>query len=90
LRNMTQARVDDKSIVSWVEVCYCEKPLNEEAAYWEEYFELVSIEDAHARRNCRDDNGSEPRACADCDCTDPLEEKMRNRGQRFLDVLRKQ
>jgi len=89
-RNMAQARVDEKGVVSWVEVCLCHKPLNEELPYWEEYFEIQSIRDAHARDNCRDDNGSEPRACFDCDCTDQLEEKMLGWDRRFLDVLREQ
>jgi len=35
--------------VRWVEVCYCPTPLQEERPYWEEYFELVKVQDAHDR-----------------------------------------
>ena len=46
-----------------VEVYFCNAPLQEERPHWEEYFELTSVKDAHARANCRDLNGSEPWAC---------------------------
>ena len=32
----------------------------EERPYWEEYFDLLSVKDAHSRRNCRHENGTEP------------------------------
>ena len=35
--------------VQWVEVCYCYTPLSEERPYWEKYFDLLKIQDAHAR-----------------------------------------
>jgi len=60
LWDMTHARVDQRQAVTWVEVCFCPTPLAEERPYWEEYFELLSVKDAHARRNCRDLNGQEP------------------------------
>ncbi len=69
LRNMNEARVCPDETVRWVEVCYCPTPLLEERPYWEEYFELVKVQDAHNRRKCRDENGSESWACGDCDCT---------------------
>ena len=68
LRNMSDARILNGS-VRWVEVCYCPVPLQEERPYWEQYFELTRIQDAHDRRKCRDANGSEPWACDECDCT---------------------
>ena len=71
----------------WVEVCYCPTPLQEERPYWEEYFELVKVQEAHDRRRCRDENGSEPWACGDCDCTARLEEKLKNTGKPFLELL---
>ena len=43
--------------VQWVEVCYCPTPLAEEREYWEEYFDLEKVQDAHARSRCRDLNG---------------------------------
>src|SRR3954462_10452219 len=73
LRNMQDARLFDDGTARWVEVCYCDVPLYEERPYWEEFFDLVKIQDAHARANCRDENGTEPWACGECDCTDRLE-----------------
>jgi hypothetical protein len=87
LRNMNEASVCPDQTVRWVEVCYCPTPLQEERPYWEKYFELVKVQDAHDRRKCRDQNGSEPWACGDCDCTARLEEKLKNSGQPFLEVL---
>jgi hypothetical protein len=88
LRNMTDARLRGDGSVRWVEVCYCDVPLAEERPYWEEYFELVKVQDAHARHKCRDENGSEPWACEDCDCTEKLEGRLEAVGKRFLDALR--
>src|SRR5437016_2591183 len=88
LRNMTDARLCDNGSVKWVEVCFCDAPLAEERPYWEEYFELVKVQDAHARTRCRDLNGSEPWACCECDCTAKLEVKMAAWGEPFLATLR--
>jgi hypothetical protein len=88
LHDMAQARRLEDGSVRWVEVCFCWEPLDEEKPYWEEYFELVKIQDAHSRRRCRDLEGSEPWACSDCDCTAKLEERMAGWGRPFLDVLR--
>jgi hypothetical protein len=88
LRNMTDARLRDDGSARWVEVCFCATPLAEERPYWEEYFELVKVQDAHARTRCRDENGSEPWACGECDCTVKLEAKLAQQGRPFLDVLR--
>src|SRR5579871_436199 len=68
LRNMRQARICEDGTVRWVEVCYCPVPLQEERPYWEQYFELVKIQDAHDRAHCRDRNGSESWSCDHCDC----------------------
>jgi hypothetical protein len=84
---MEKARVDANQTVTWVEVCFCRKPLAEERPYWEEYFDLLSVKDAHARRNCRDLNGEEPWACCDCDCTKKLEASLARKGDPFLDRL---
>jgi hypothetical protein len=88
LRNMRQARLCDDGTARWVEVCYCPTPLEEELPYWEEFFDVVQVQDAHARRNCRDENGTEPWACGRCDCTARLEAKMQGWGQPFLPALR--
>ncbi len=85
LRNMNEARLCPDETVRWVEVCYCPTPLQEEWSYWEEYFELVKVQDAHDRRKCRDANGCEPWACGDCDCTARLEEKLKSTGRPFLE-----
>lgn len=88
LRNMQDARLCADATARWVEVCYCPTPLQEERPYWEEYFELARVQDAHDRRKCRDENGSEPWACGDCDCTGRLEEKLKKSGTPFLEILR--
>jgi hypothetical protein len=88
LRNMQEARLYDNGRVRWVEICFCPSPLLEEQSYWEEYFELVRIQDAHGRHRCRDLNGTEPWACCSCDCTERLEARLSLQGCSFLDVLR--
>jgi len=89
LHDMEQARVNGRNGVAiWVETCFCDPPLAEERPYWEEYFELLTVKDAHSRRNCRHENGTEPRACCECDCTKRLEEKLRTQGMSFLSTLR--
>jgi hypothetical protein len=88
VRNMLDARLRSDSRVQWVEVCFCAEPLEEERPYWEEYFELVRIQDAHNRSRCRDESGEERWACCECDCTAKLEAKLAGRGEAFLDVLR--
>lgn len=88
LRNMRDARLYDDGTARWVEVCYCATPLEEERPYWEEFFDLVKVQDAHARANCRDENGSEPWACGDCDCTDRLEVRLKADAPPFLPGLR--
>src|SRR3954463_387978 len=76
LRNMTDARLREDGALRWVEVCFCATLLEEERPYWEEYFELVRVQDAHARGRCRDLNGTEPWACVSCDCTERLESRL--------------
>ena len=88
LRNMKDARLCEDKTARWVEICYCPTPLEEERPYWEEYFELTRIQDAHDRRKCRDDNGTESWACNGCDCTERLEEKLSTTGVPFLEALR--
>ena len=88
LRNMAQARLTSDGAIKWVEVCFCWEPLAEERPYWEEYLELVRVQDAHSRSRCRDLNGEEPWACCDCDCTDKLEQRLAGWGRPFLEVLR--
>jgi hypothetical protein len=87
LRNMNEARLCADQTVRWVEVCYCPTPLQEERPYWEKYFELAKVQDAHDRRECRDQNGAEPWACGGCDCTARLEKKLKDSGVSFLDSL---
>jgi hypothetical protein len=88
LRNMAAARLRHDGAIRWVEVCFCDTPLAEERPYWEEYFELVKVQDAHNRQRCRDLNGSEPWACCECDCTGRLEQWLSTRDRPFLEVLR--
>ena len=88
--DMQHARVTSDGVAHWVETCFCATPLDEERPYWEEYFELLRIKDAHSRKNCRHENGTEPWACSDCDCTRKLEERLEQTGQPFLDTLCKE
>jgi len=88
LRNMKDARLCADHTARWVEVCYCPTPLQEERPYWENFFDLTKVQDAHDRRTCRDENGSEAWACGDCDCTERLERKLETMGQPFLNSLR--
>jgi hypothetical protein len=88
LRNMADARLCDDGAARWVEVCFCGEPLAEERPYWEEYFELIRVQDAHPRKKCRDENGTEPWACESCDCTERLEQTLAGWGRPFLEVLR--
>jgi hypothetical protein len=87
LRNMNSARARDDGRVQWVEVCFCPAPLLEEREYWEEYFELEKVQNAHARSRCRDLNGQEPWACCDCDCSARLEARLATKGRSFLAAL---
>jgi hypothetical protein len=87
LWNMEQARLQSDGTTEWVEVCYCATPLQEERPYWEEFFELVRVQDAHSRRNCRHENGTESWACSECSCTLRLEERLRKSGCSFMESL---
>ncbi|MBO0699428.1 MAG: hypothetical protein J2P46_13620 [Zavarzinella sp.] len=88
VRNMRDARLFDDGKAKWVEICFCDVPLAEERAYWEEYFDLMRVQDAHSRKRCRDLNGEEPWACCECDCTARLEEELAGRGAPLLEALR--
>jgi len=98
LRNMREARLcsdnandndqNTDQTARWVEVCYCPTPLQEERPYWEQYLDLTRVQDAHDRCNCRDEDGTEPWACGNCDCTARLEQKLKVSGTPFLDSLR--
>ncbi len=88
LRNMTEARLVEQGKVKWVEVCFCDIPLEEERPYWETFFDLVRVQDAHSSKKCRDLNGAEPWACGECDCTNRLELKLAGQGESFLQELR--
>ena len=90
IRNMNDARLCHDQTARWVEVCYCPTPLQEERPYWEEYFDLTRVQDAHDRRKCRDQNGTDPWACSDCDCTAKLEKKLQTSGTPFLRWLQGQ
>jgi hypothetical protein len=81
--DMAHARELGSGEVKWVETCFCPTPLAEERPYWEEFFHLESVKDAHARTRCRDENGAEPWACCDCDCTKRLEAWLARQGRPF-------
>ena len=83
MRNMDSARELEDGRVQWVEICYSYTPLAEERPYWEKYFDLLKVQDAHARSRCRDLNGKENWACDNCDCTARLETRLATRGRPF-------
>src|SRR3954468_14734998 len=87
LWDMQQSRVGDDGVAHWVETCFCTTPLAEERPYWEKFFDLLKVQDAHNRKNCRHENGSEPWACSDCDCTRRLEQRLQKTGKPFLQTL---
>ena len=87
LRDMAQARELADGRVKWVETCFCATPLAEERDYWEEYFDLVKVQDAHARSRCKDLNGEAAWACGDCDCTDKLDARLTTWGPLFRPTL---
>jgi hypothetical protein len=88
VRNMRDARLYDDGTARWVEVCFCSVPLDEERPYWEQFFDLVRVQDAHSRDRCRDESGEEPWACGECDCSERLEQHLRRQGRPFLAALR--
>ena len=53
----------------------------------EEYFDVVRVQDAHARERCKDLNGADPWACSECDCSDKLEARLATWGPLFRDTL---
>jgi hypothetical protein len=85
--DMEQARLAPDGTAHWVETCFCATPLAEERPYWEKFFDLLSVKDAHNRKNCRHENGTEPWACCNCDCTKKLEERLQQRGKPSLKTL---
>lgn len=85
VHNMAHARQLDDGSVKWVETCFCATPLAEERPYWEEYFDLLCVKDAHARSKCRHETGVESWACSTCDCTEKLEAALEKRGRPFKD-----
>ena len=87
LRNMAEARLLDDDKTRWVEVCFCPTPLEEEIPYWEEFFDLTEIKNAHAPSKCLDLNGEQPWACSNCDCTEKIETYLANQGRSFFDEL---
>ena len=90
LRNMACARQLQDGTVRWVEVCYCPTPLAEERLYWEEYFDLIKVQDAHAQTRCQDSMGEKPWSCNNCDCSKRLAAKLATTGTSFLDNLRQE
>jgi hypothetical protein len=83
LFDMEHARELPDGRVKWVETCFCPTPLQEERPYWEAFFQFDTIKDAHARSRCRDENGTDPWACCDCDCTKRLEAWLEHQGKAF-------
>ena len=83
LENMAHARELPDGRVKWVETCFCATALDEERPYWEAYFELLDVKDAHARSRCRHETGEQYWACSTCDCTVRLERALERQGRPF-------
>jgi hypothetical protein len=83
LENMAHARELPDGRVKWVETCFCATPLDEERPYWEDYFDLLRVKDAHARSRCRHETGEQYWACSTCDCTARLECALEKQGRPF-------
>lgn len=79
--NMANARELADGRVKWVETCFCPTPLAEERPYWETFFDLLSVKDAHARSTCRHETREQRYACFDCDCTERLEQWLEKQGE---------
>ncbi len=73
--------------VHWVEVCYCATPLEEERPYWEPFFDLLEVVDAHDRRACKHESGREYWVCGECTCAQKLERALQTQGASFLETL---
>ena len=67
LDNLQHARVGKQDTAQWVEVCYCATPLREERPDWEQYFDLLAVKNAHARKDCRHENGIHQDQDVSCD-----------------------
>ena len=85
--DMAHARELADGRVTWIETCFCPTPLAEERPYWEAFFDILNIKDAHARSRCRDENGAEPWACCNCNCTERLEAWLQKQGRDFQGKL---
>ncbi len=83
LRNMAAARTLPDGRVQWVETCFCAVPLDEERPYWDAYFDLLGVKDAHRRSACQHETGAQPWACSTCTCTQRLERRLETRGTPF-------
>lgn len=88
LHNMADARLHGDGTAEWIEVCFCHTPLAEERDYWEEYFDLITVEDAVDRRACKHESGAQPWSCVNCTCTRKLEQALRCQGMPFYASLR--
>jgi hypothetical protein len=69
--------------VQWIETCFCAVPLDEERPYWEAYFDLETVKDAHDRAGAGTENGDEPWAWLACDCTRSSRGWLRAQGRPF-------
>jgi hypothetical protein len=87
IRDMKHARLLDDGSAEWIEVCFCDPPLDEERPYWEEYFDLNDIEDATDRKICKHETGELPWSCVDCACTKKQEKELMRVGSSFYESL---
>ena len=87
IRDMKHARLLDDGSAEWIEICFCDPPLDEERPYWEEYFELTEITDATDRKLCKHETGEQPWSCVSCNCTKKQEKELMEAGKSFYESL---
>jgi len=87
IRDMKHARLLNDGTVEWIEVCFCNPPLDEERPYWEEYFTLKEITDATGRKNCNHETGKLLWSCVSCNCTKKQENELMKKGKSFYRSL---
>jgi hypothetical protein len=87
IRDMKHARLLHDGSAEWIEVCFCNPPLDEERPYWEEYFELREITDATDRKICKHETGELPWSCVNCNCTKKQEKELMKFGKSFYESL---
>jgi hypothetical protein len=83
LDDMEHARLQKDGTAVWVEVLLFKRndPIGKNSS------NSLRLKDAHSRRNCRHENGTELWACSNCSCTELLQKRLQTRGEPFVASL---